>query len=453
MDNSSAKSPGALIISAGWSPGAYDIARSLGIAGIPSHIASSQPSDIGFHSRHCAGRWALPCFKPENYGEIVIRLQKLGVRLGGKPVLFYASDPELWFVWRYRRQLEPFYRFLLPPDDLLEKLFNKVLFAEFARERGLPIPRTATLRRFDELQQLNGELTFPCIVKPAYSQDWIWDTPEQEARFGSYKKALRRFDSKAQLLDFCAALPEREAGFLIQEYIDGRDESIDSFHGYFDRHSRCLGYFLGRKIRTYPPHTGGSAYVRTIHNAPLARASDEYLRRIGFQGIVKIDYKWDERAKEFIILEINPRFNLWELLGAYAGVNLALAAYHDQREEPVEWQSSYTDDVRLLYAKQDLRAYWTGYRHTGEWTFISYVKSVAAKIHFRVFDPRDPLPFVVSAMGFLLRNGLRLVGVKLKVPKPGERVFMSRRRHREPELQQEAPPGAHPAQIKPAMTE
>ncbi|HYQ86235.1 MAG TPA: hypothetical protein VES59_03225 [Bacteroidota bacterium] len=452
MQNRSAKSAEALIISAGWSPGAYDIARSLGMAGILSHIASSQPSDIGFYSRYCAGRWMLPCFKPENYGEIVIRLQKLSSGSGEKPVLFYASDPELWFVWRYRHQLEPFYRFLLPPDDLIEKLFNKVLFAEFAREHELPIPRSATLRRLEELQELDGAITFPCIVKPAYSQDWIWDTPEQETRFGSYKKALRRFDSKAQLLDFCGALPEREAGVVIQEYIDGRDESIDSFHGYFDKHSRCLGYFLGRKIRTYPPHTGGSAYVRTIHNETLARLSDEYLRRIGFQGIVKIDYKWDDRTKVFNILEINPRFNLWELLGAYAGVNLASVAYHDQRGESVEWRSSYTDDARLLYAKQDLRAYWTGYRHTGEWTFISYVRSMAAKLHFRVFDPRDPLPFVVSALAFLLRNGLRMLGVKMKVPKPGEHAFISRRRMRGQAISQK-PPEPHEAQIRPAMME
>ena len=210
---------------------------------------------------------------------------------------------------------------------------------------------------------------------------------------------------------------------MIQEYIDGRDESIDSFHGYFDIHSRCLGYFLGRKIRTYPPHTGGSAYVRTIHNTSLARLSVEYLRRIGFQGIVKIDYKWDVRTKAFNILEINPRFNLWELLGAYARVNLASAAYHDQRGESVDCGQSYTDDARLLHVKQDLRAYWTGYRHTGEWTFNSYLRSFAAKIHFRVFDPTDPLPFMVSALGFLLRNCLRLLGVKMKTPEPGERVF------------------------------
>ena len=393
------------------------------MTGIMSHIASSQPSDIGFHSRYCAGRWVLPFFKPENYGEIIMRLQKLSSGWGEKPVLFYASDPELWFVWRYRHQLEPFYRFLLPPDDLLEKLFNKVLFAKFAREHDLPIPRTVTLRRLEDFLELEGSITFPCIVKPAYSQDWIWDTPEQAARFGSYKNALRRFETRAQLLDFCGALPEREAGVVIQEYIDGRDESIDSFHGYFDIHSRCLGYFLGRKIRTYPPHTGGSAYVRTIHNTSLARLSVEYLRRIGFQGIVKIDYKWDVRTKAFNILEINPRFNLWELLGAYARVNLASAAYHDQRGESVDCGQSYTDDARLLHVKQDLRAYWTGYRHTGEWTFNSYLRSFAAKIHFRVFDPTDPLPFMVSALGFLLRNCLRLLGVKMKTPEPGERVF------------------------------
>jgi predicted ATP-grasp superfamily ATP-dependent carboligase len=257
------------------------------------------------------------------------------------------------------------------------------------------------------LRGIIESIKFPCIVKPAFSHDWKWDTQEQLEKFGPYKKALRKFDSKEELLDFCDSLPDRASGYIVQSYIDGRDESIVSFHGYFDEQSRCLGYFLGRKIRTFPHHTGGSAYIRTIHDEQLAKSSIEYFQRIGYQGKAKIDYKWDSESRQFLILEINPRYTLWELLGAYAGMNLAHIAYCHQRGEKIPNYSSYRDDARLLYFKQDFRAYVSGYRKTGEWSFLQYLRSLLAATWYRVFDPKDPAPFFWSFLDFLKRNLLR----------------------------------------------
>ena len=405
----------AVVISFSGHADAYDIVRSLGMAGIPSIVASCRPRDIAFYSRHCAKRVVLP--DSERESAIIEQLVQLSIELGVRPVLFYVSDPELSFVWRHQNILRSYYRFLLPGDETLECLFNKVLFHEFAREHQFPVPQTVIVKNISDIASIVSGIGFPCIVKPAYSQDWVWDTEEQQLRFGPYKKALRRFTSADELLRFCEALPQRLSGFLIQSYIDGRDEAITSFHGYFDERSTCLGYFIGRKIRTYPSHTGGSVYVQTIHNPVLARQSIEYLQRIGFQGIVKIDYKLDPAGNEFKMLEINPRYNLWELLGGYAGVNLAAIAYRHQKEEPlspVELQvpvapaGTYGDDVRLLFVKQDIRAYLSGYRKTKEWTLRSYVRSLAKKKFFRMFDREDPLPFVVSVIGFTGRNALRL---------------------------------------------
>ncbi len=404
--------PTAVIISKGWPHCAYDIVRSLHIGGIASAVASSRPNDIAFDSRYCNGKLVLPDFESCNYQEILTALQDLSVRCREKPVLYYISDPELWFVWQFRDQLKPFYRFLLPPNNLLEHLFNKALFAKLAAVHDMPIPKTTPVGDVAMLRSIIDTIDVPCILKPAYSQDWIWETEDQLARFGPYKNALRRFDSKKELLEFCGALPLRSSGLVIQSYIDGRDETITSFHGYFDERSRCLGYFLGRKIRTYPPHTGGSVYIQTIHNSELAQLSIEYLQRIRFQGIVKIDYKWNEQAKEFSILEINPRFNLWELLGAYAGVNLSLIAYRHQRGERIDLQNEYCDDARLLFFKQDFRAYLTGYRRTKEWTLVAYLKSLTAKKYYRVYDPGDPMPLFHSATDFIKRNALRLLGQK-----------------------------------------
>src|SRR6267143_880936 len=214
----------------------------------------------------------------------------------------------------FQKELQSWYRFLLPRDETFEHLFNKARFCTFAREHHLPVPQTIIINNVDELDSIVSSIRFPCIVKPAYRQDWTWETEELLAVFGPYKRSLRRFTSTRELIKFCNALPRRASALLIQSYIEGRDEAIISFHGYFDEQSRCLGYFLGRKIRTYPSHTGVSVYVQTIHNNELAQKSIGYLEQIRFQGIVKIDYKLDQDDNEFKILEINPRYNLWVFL-------------------------------------------------------------------------------------------------------------------------------------------
>lgn len=387
---------------------AYDLVRSLGMDDVVSIVASCRSHNIAFYSRYCTRRVVLPKFATANELVIVDQLKRLSTDLGVKPILFYVSDPELSFVWRFQKVLQSYYRFLLPRDELLEHLFDKVRFSKFARVHQLPVPPSIIINNIDELDSIVSSIRFPCIVKPAYSQDWAWKTEELREMFGPYKKALRRFTSAGELVKFCKALPHCMSGFLIQSYIDGRDEAITSFHGYFDEQSLCLGYFVGRKIRTYPPHTGGSVYVQTIHNEELAQQSIGYLQRIRFRGVVKIDYKLDQADNEFKMLEINPRYNLWELLGAYAGVNLAAIAYRHQMGETVELSHGYHDDARLLFLKQDLRAYLSEYRKTKEWTFISYVKSLIKKKYYRVYDLRDPLPFIVSVIGFTPRNAIRL---------------------------------------------
>ena len=42
---------------------------------------------------------------------------------------------------------------------------------------------------------------------------------------------------------------------------------------------------------------------------------------LGLRGVAKLDFK-RTAAGELVLLEVNPRFNLWHLPGAVAGVNL-----------------------------------------------------------------------------------------------------------------------------------
>ncbi|MBI4427793.1 MAG: hypothetical protein HY562_01610 [Ignavibacteriales bacterium] len=407
----------ALVISSGGAPGAYDIVRCLDMEGVRTAVASSQSNDIAFASRSCADKIILPPFRPSFEVSIFNILRAYASQCTDRPVLFYASDSELSFVNRYRDELEPHFRFCLPDKEVIEFLFNKVRFAGEAQKYGLPVPSTLRVHSLEELKAQMSDNILPCIVKPAYSQDWVWETDKQRKKYGPYKTALRRFTSAKDLFDFCKDLPARSSGYLVQSYVEGRDETITSFHGYFNELSECKAFFVGRKIRTYPPHTGGSTYIQSTYNPELARQSIESLRKMKFCGVVKIDYKWDERSGEFKMLEVNPRYNLWEVLGAYAGVNLAYIAYCHQYGLITSFPQTYRNNTRLLYFKQDARAFFNGYRKTHEWPFASYLLSLLKFNHYRVFDMKDPVPFIVSTLAFVKRNLSRIFLGKIVVPR------------------------------------
>jgi D-aspartate ligase len=404
----SAGGPAATVM-CGGGLGAYDVVRTLGAAGIAPAVFVSRPEDLALRSRYTRQSLLLPEFREANFAAIADRVSAFSPPGASRPVLFYIGDSELMFVSRFQERLAASYRFLLPPHGTLEAVMSKVRFLDLAREARLPAPAARAFVDASALRAVIDTIEMPCIVKPAYSQDWFWETEELRARFGQYKEALRRFDSRDALLEFCAGLPRRPAGFIVQSYVEGSDQQIVSFHGYLDETSRCLGYFLTREIRTCPPHAGDIAYCETVRDEALARMSMECLGRIGFRGIVKIDYKWDGGARAWRILEIEPHYQTWHLLGAYAGINLALIAYRHQRGEPVEAPHDYRERVRLLHVSQDLKAFLRGYRKTREWTWLSYLRSlVGEERHYRVYDSHDPGPFLYSSFRYARRTVSRL---------------------------------------------
>src|SRR5207247_9314648 len=116
-----------------------------------------------------------------------------------RPVLLYAGDSELMFVSMFREKLEPFYRFLLPPREILESLMSKVAFIQLAQKMNLPVPPARGFASVSELQAANQTIDLRCIVKPDYHPDWFWHSAALQRRCGTDKQALRRFDRRPLL--------------------------------------------------------------------------------------------------------------------------------------------------------------------------------------------------------------------------------------------------------------
>ncbi len=386
--------------------GALDFLRSFGREGIPCTIASTETNDIASRSRYCSHLVLVKPYNEDNDAHNVSVLVELGRQFAEKPALIYGEDANMLFISRNRETLQVHYRFLMPPRGLAEMFVNKTEFQKLAERCDIPVPKTRFVSSYEELCSVASEISFPAFVKPAYTMNWTFDDPELRKRYRSYKFALRQFHTADEMLEWCRPLPMGNGGVLVQEFIEGSDREVFSFHGYFDENSRPLAYFVGRKIRTYPMHHGGSAFVETVDEPTVAKIGIESLQKVKFSGIVKIDMKRNPRDGSFKILEVNPRYTLWTSLGAFAGMNLCTIALRHLRgelTEPVTQQ--YALNHKWLFFKQDFRAFLTGYWRAGEWTLWQYLNSLRGKRIYQLWNQKDPAPFFYSAAAFWMKNG------------------------------------------------
>jgi predicted ATP-grasp superfamily ATP-dependent carboligase len=366
--------------------GGLNVVRALGLARIPVVVASSSSDELAFASRYCRGKILLPSLGDRR--AVADSLLRAGARIaqsvGQHIPLFYSNDDWQRLVQDYRAELAEHYALLLNDADVAEALIDKDRFQPLAAARGLPIPRSL---EWDELDRASG----PVLVKPRVK--YRDPTATQLRLFGAQGKARVFPDGRALLAD--AAAQQLRPELLIQEYIDGDDRDIWSFHGFCDQQSRLLDWFIGRKIRTYPMLTGASTFLELARDEELAELGPRIVSALGLKGVFKVDLKRDRRTGRFHVLEVNARYNLWHYLGAANGLNLPLTAYeHLVYGKRPSGPRGYRTSHRWVYLRFDLLAY-RELAARGELGLGGWLASLAkAPKVCQVFSWSDPLPFV-----------------------------------------------------------
>ena len=365
---------------------------------VPTIAVCNTPDDVTLASRHARNGRVItgPRSDPR---ACVEDLLEIGRECALRPVLYYADDGMLLAISRDRDRLAEHFRFLLPEARLVEDLADKTRFVELAGRYGLSTPRTVSSREAAGAAEIVQRLSLPVVLKPNSHINWFTSSIVL-ATGGEPRKALVA-DTVAELQRFYDALRTCCDDFVIQEYVPGGDNCIYSFHAYYDAHSRPLAWYVGRKLRTFPKGAGVSTYLALAREPRVARLSMETLERLAFVGPVKIDLKMNERTGELSVLEINPRFTLWNHLGAACGVNLPLTAQADLMGEPVPVWRGYRTSVRWLSFEQDFKSFLRHYRRHGDLSWRSWLASFVRPKVYDVLSWDDLRPLMMYAVAFV----------------------------------------------------
>jgi D-aspartate ligase len=302
------------------------IVRSLGRAGVATVIAHPDRRTPAFYSRHCRKRFLCKI----NGGpaeEAVAQLASIAQNMGGRPILLPTTDEMAMFVASNSAALEKW--FLLPKQNanLVHTLCNKKEMYKVAQELGLATPRTVFPESRAEVEKFARDATFPVVVKGIFGLKLRKISGKTMFIVQSQKELLEKYDRFED---------PQHPNLMLQEYIGGPEDASWVFNGYFNQDSECIFGSTGRKIRQCPVYAGVTSLGVCEHNRELEESTKAFLKKLGYRGIVDIDYRFDQRDGQYKVLDVNPRIGAtFRLFVSDCGLDVIRAFYLDMTGQPV----------------------------------------------------------------------------------------------------------------------
>jgi D-aspartate ligase len=379
--------------------GGLGVIRSLGRLGVPVYGVHEGPWAPAASSRYLRGRFFWQP-DPEDVERVRAGLLRLSERIGRPAVLVPTDDAGAIFLAEHGEGLRPRFLFPEPPRDLPRQVAGKYSLFELCRELGVPTPLAAVPGSLEAARAFASEAGFPLIAK--LTTPWA-------SGHGRLRSTSILTDAE-QLGDAYRACEEAGVGLMLQEFIPAAPGQDWFFHGYCDASSACRPAFTGVKERSYPAHAGLTCLGRATPNARLAGEMTALLRRVGYQGILDLDLRWDPRDDQYKLLDFNPRIGAqFKLFRDAAGTDVATACYLDLTGEAVPDREQV--NRRFVVENYDPIAafgYWRG----GELGLRPWIASLRAIDETAWFARDDLRPFGLMC----LRMGWRMATRPLGLP-------------------------------------
>lgn len=364
--------------------GALAIMRTLGTEGVPLYGVDADRSAPAMLSRYCRERFVLE-FKegaPQPYLE---GLLAIGRRLGRKAVLIATSDETTQFVADHADPLRDCFIFPDNSGALVRQLASKREMFELAMTHHVPTPKTVFPRSIDDVQAYAATGPFPVMLKGIYGNRLQLRT----------KTKMLVVQTPDELLSQYKIMEDPDdPNLMLQEFIPGGDDQVYIFNGYFNRQADCLVGFTGHKIRQFPVHVGCASLGENRWNETVARTTTDFMKAVGYQGILDIGYRLDPRDGRYKVLDINPRVGqAFRLFVAENNHDVVRALYLDYTGQPQPAVVS-REGRRWMIEDYDLISslhYWQeGSLRPGQW-----LRSFAGVQEGAWFAWNDPAPFLL----------------------------------------------------------
>ncbi len=373
--------------------------RSLGVLGAPVIAMDYDEKAYGFGSKYVSEQVLIPNINTQGERAVVEFLKSYAKKLDKPPVIIPSADAYAILLSKYSDELEQYYLFPPLPKGLVNSLINKNSLYKLANKHGMPIPKTFFPNDLQDLDDIKQKITYPCIVKPELSHEFV----------KKFRSKVVRVNNFSQLYDAVKLAIEAGLNVMVQEIILGPDDNVYTYDAYFNRDAEPVKVFTNRKRRQFPIYFGASVFTESVFEPEIIQMSENFLKKIGYHGIVEIEFKKDSRNGKFYMIEINPRLTNFNEVILKSGINLPASQYYDVLGEQLTEQVNREQGLKFVYLYEDVKAAYK-YISKGELTIREWLSSYRGPLSHAIYNPRDLKPMLLFIMSLVRKFKSRVLG-------------------------------------------
>ncbi|MFC5880533.1 ATP-grasp domain-containing protein [Streptomyces virginiae] len=258
---------------------------------------------------------------PEAPEALLECLARVSERIGRPAVLVAMDDLSAIAVSRVAPMLRDRFRIPHQPDNLPARVADKAELSRLCSRWDVPHPETVVPASGTEAAEAAWRLGLPVVAK--WSRPWLLPSGADGLR----STTLVHTTAEARRLYERSA--EAGSRLLLQRFLPAGPDTDWFFHGAFTRGGLPLLAGSGRKELSWPVRTGLTAVGRWLPDAAVEEAALRLAERLGYQGILDLDFRRDERGV-FRLVDFNPRPGAqFRLFTDAAGLDVVQAMYLD----------------------------------------------------------------------------------------------------------------------------
>jgi predicted ATP-grasp superfamily ATP-dependent carboligase len=323
------------------------------------------------------------CFKDLNH---LLKLLMNKDLQGKKTIIFPTNDLMVGFLSDNFQALSEKYVLSISEKKITDLAFNKRNTYECAKSAGIPYPDSYYPNSFEELQAVEPELHYPVILKPAIMYNFYKKAGKKVFRCNSKEELFENYTKAIELI------PANEV--IIQEMLSGGAVNLFSFASYASK-GEVKGCFIANRIRQKPMDFGvATTFAKTVLSERIDTLARKFLKSINYTGVSEVEFMYDEKTRDYKLIEINPRTWKWHTMSNKVGINLIkmLIDDFDGKEikesintvENIGWIEQLTDSFVMM--SEVLK---------GRMSYKDYRKSLKGEKEFATWDKKDPLPAIM----------------------------------------------------------
>ncbi len=325
------------------------VIRSLGRRHINVWAGDSTSFNMGFLSKYCRQSILYP--SPELGKTRFVKAMLKLVRVEHFDLLIPITDLAMVPIVEHIEDFERYTRVAAPSYETAMKALDKVKTLRIAKQNDIQFPETVLGEEIDDVAKFSQELRYPVVIKPRMKVTWTGERALiLKVSQNNYAYSPHDFRSKwARLISILAKVGLQRDFLVVQKFFQGQGYGVEILM----HEGEPTAVFVHKRLREYPITGGASTLRESVRNERLVRLAVRVLRAMEWDGIAMVEFRVNEGADKFGLIEVNGRFWGSLPLAVNAGVDFPYLLYKSMVEKGHFNEPAYRIGVKQRWLAGD----------------------------------------------------------------------------------------------------